>query len=189
VFTINWNQIQQQVSLPLCGYGLTGNSGKARSRGFELQSNARLLPELTWGLGFGYDDAHITEQGTGTPQTVGSPIYQVPRVTISSDLEYEHNLSTEWTGFARVDWSHIGESFSANNTQINPLRRGAYNIANLRFGARNDRWELAAFVKNLTNTRANLGDAILIGAGIPGEPRFVINRPLTAGVEARLRFK
>ena len=189
VFTINWDQIQQLVSLPLCGYGITGNSGKARSTGFELQSNARLLPELTWGVGFGYDDAHITEQGTGTPQTVGSPIYQVPRVTVSTDLDYARPLSAEWTGFARVDWSHIGESFSANNTQVNPLRRGAYNIANVRFGARNDRWEVAAFVKNLTNTRANLGDAILIGAEIPGEPRFVINRPLTAGLEARLRFK
>jgi iron complex outermembrane receptor protein len=188
-FVINWNQIQQQVSLPLCGYGVTGNSGKARSSGFELQSDTRLLPGLTWGLGFGYDDAHITEQGPGTPQKVGSPIYQVPRVTLSTDFEYQHYLTADWSGFGRVDWSHTGESFSANNTQIDPLRRGAYNLANLRIGARNDRWEVAAFVKNLTNTRANLGDAILIGAQIPGEPRFVINRPLTAGLEARLRFK
>jgi hypothetical protein len=98
-------------------------------------------------------------------------------------------LTAEWSGFARGDWSHTGESFSANNTQINPLRRGAYNLANVRIGARNDRWEVAAFIKNLTNTRANLGDAIMIGAEIPGEPRFVINRPFTAGLEARLRFE
>ncbi|MGH8138448.1 MAG: TonB-dependent receptor [Steroidobacteraceae bacterium] len=188
-FLIDWDQIQQLVSLPLCGYGLTGNSGKARSTGFEFQSNARLLPQLTWGLGFGYDNAHITEQGPGTPQTVGSPIYQVPRITISTNLEYEQHLTAQWLGFARFDWSHIGESFSANNTQVNPLRRGAYNLANIRFGARNDRWEVAAFIKNLTDIRANLGDAILIGAQIPGEPRFVISRPLTAGLEARLRFE
>ena len=188
-FVIDWDKIQQLVSLPLCGYGVTGNSGKARSTGIELQSNARLLPELTWGLGFGYDNAHITEQGSGTPQTVGSPIYQVPRVTLSTNLEYAHHLTAEWSGFARGDWSHTGESFSANNTQINPLRRGAYNLANVRIGARNDRWEVAAFIKNLSNTRANLGDAIMIGAEIPGEPRFVINRPFTAGLEARLRFE
>jgi len=42
---------------------------------------------LTLGLGFGYENARITEQGSGTPQTVGSPVYQVPRVTLASNLE------------------------------------------------------------------------------------------------------
>jgi hypothetical protein len=29
----------------------------------------------------------------------------------------------------------------------------------------------------------------MIGAQIPGRPHFAINQPLTAGVEARVRFK
>jgi hypothetical protein len=29
----------------------------------------------------------------------------------------------------------------------------------------------------------------MIGAEIPGQPHFVINQPLTAGVEARVKFK
>src|SRR5437764_2066383 len=82
-FSIDWDKIQQAVHLPLCGYGYTGNAGRARSTGFELEFNGRPLPELTLGLGVGYTGAHLTEQGPGTPQRAGSPVYQVPDLTIA----------------------------------------------------------------------------------------------------------
>jgi iron complex outermembrane recepter protein len=69
------------------------------------------------------------------------------------------------------------------------VRRPAYEIIDLRFGVRSDRYEFTAFVKNLTNEHANLSDAILLGAELNGQPRFLINQPRTAGVEARIRFQ
>jgi iron complex outermembrane recepter protein len=188
-FWIDWDNIQQLVALPMCGYGITGNSGRAKSQGVELEFSGRLTPELTLGVGFGYDNARITEQGPGTPQKPGSPVYQVPRVTFASNLEYARPLTVEWAGFARVDYDHVGGSYSANNAQVTPLYRSSYNIADLRIGVRSRRYEIMAFVKNLTDERANLGDAILIGAQLPGQPRFVINRPRTIGVEGRVRFQ
>jgi outer membrane receptor protein involved in Fe transport len=186
-FIIEWNDIQQLIELPLCGYNFTGNSGKAQSAGFEFEFNARPLAELALGLGIGYNDARITEKGL-TPQPVGSPVYQVPDLTLSGNAEYERHLSGHWSGFARIDYSHTGESYSANNSQLTPLRRPAYNITDLRFGGRSDRFELTAFVKNLTNEHANLADAVLIGAELPGQPRILINQPRTAGIEARIQF-
>jgi outer membrane receptor protein involved in Fe transport len=195
-FNIDWDNIQQLVALPLCGYGYTGNSGKAEITGTELQFNGRPVPELTLGLAFGYENAHITQRGFGSPQPVGSPIYQVPDVTVSANAEYARPLSARWAGFGRVDYSHTGQSFSGNNAIANPetgiaetLRRAPYNITNLRSGVRSDQWEFAAFVKNLTDVHANLADAILIGATIPGQPRFEINQPRTIGVELRYRFQ
>jgi outer membrane receptor protein involved in Fe transport len=187
-FLIDWSNIQQQISLPLCGYGITGNSGAARSTGFELEFSGRPIPELTLGLGVGYTDARITQQGAGSPQTVGSPVYNVPEITVASNVEYERHLTASWTGFTRLDYSHVGGSYSVN-TQVTPLYRPAYNIGDVRLGGRNERYEVALFVKNLTNEHANLADAVMIGAEIPGQPHFVINQPLTAGVEGRLRFK
>ncbi|HUN75661.1 MAG TPA: TonB-dependent receptor [Steroidobacteraceae bacterium] len=194
-FLIEWPNIQQLVDLPLCGYGYTGNSGKAQSTGAEVQFDGRLLPELTAGINFGYEDARITARGLGSPQPVGSPVQQVPGITLAGNLQYERHLSGEWSGFGRVDYSHVGESWSLNNAIADPVtglatpvRRPAYNLTDLRGGVHNDRWEIAAFVKNLTNEHANLADAILIGATIPGQPRFEINQPRTAGVELRLRF-
>jgi iron complex outermembrane recepter protein len=187
-FWIDWSNIQQQISLPLCGYGITGNSGAARSTGFELEFSGRPIAELTLGLGVGYTDARITQQGAGTTQPVGSPVYDVPQITVASNAEYERPLTADWTGFTRLDYSHVSGSYTVN-TQVAPLYRPAYNIADVRLGGRNERYELTLFVKNLTNEHANLADAIQIGAEIPGQPHFVINQPLTAGVEARVRFK
>jgi iron complex outermembrane receptor protein len=187
-FLIDWSNIQQQISLPLCGYGITGNSGAARSTGFELEFSGRPIPELTLGLGVGYTNARITQQGAGSPQTVGSPVYNVPEITVASNVEYERRLTADWTGFTRLDYSHVSGSYSVN-TQVTPLYRPAYNIGDVRLGGRNERYEVALFVKNLTNEHANLADAVMIGAEIPGQPHYVVNQPLTAGVEARVRFK
>ncbi len=187
-FLIDWSNIQQQISLPLCGYGITGNSGAARSTGFELEFSGRPIPELTIGLGVGYTDARITEQGAGSPQTVGSPVYNVPKLTVAGNVEYERNLTADWSGFTRLDYSHVDGSYTTN-TQVTPLYRPAYNIADFRLGGRNERYEVALFVKNLTNEHANLADAIMIGAEVPGQPHFVVNQPLTAGVEARIKFR
>jgi outer membrane receptor protein involved in Fe transport len=195
-FVIKWDNIQQLVALPLCGYGYTGNSGKAHSTGAELEFNGRPLPELTVGLGLGYDDAHITQQGFGSPQPVGSPVYQVPDWTVSANLEYARHITAEWTGFARADYSYVGPSYSANNATVNAqtglaelFRRAGYDIVDLRGGVRAPRYELAVFVKNLTDVHANLADAILIGATVPGQPRIEINQPRTIGAEVRFRFE
>jgi iron complex outermembrane recepter protein len=187
-FIIEWDNIQQPVQLPLCGYNFTANAGKAQSAGFEFEFGAKLLPELTVGFGVGYNDARITEKGL-TPQPVGSPVYQVPDLTLNANVEYDHHVSGNWAAFARVDYSYVGESYSANNSALNPLRRPAYEIMDLRAGVRSARYEFVAFVKNLTDEHANLGDAVLIGAELPGQPRILINPPRTVGIEARIKFE
>jgi outer membrane receptor protein involved in Fe transport len=193
-FWIEWDKIQQLVSLPLCGYGVTANAGHARSQGVEVEFNGRLTPELTLGAGFGYEDARITEKGA-TPQPVGSPVYQVPKLNYAANLEYARPVTTDWSGFARVDYAYVGHSYSGNNYSPAsnpplPLEyRPSYNILDLRLGGRRARLELTAFFKNITNKHANLGDAILIGAEVPGQPRFVNNQPRTIGVEGRYLFK
>src|SRR5260370_19321677 len=188
-FSIDWDKIQQAVHLPLCGYGYTGNAGRARSTGFELEFSGRLLPELTLGLGIGYEDAHITEQGPGTPPQAGSPVYQVPDLTIASNLHYERRFTAGWGAFARVDYAHIGSSYSANNDVQSPRYPSRYSLPDLRIGGPNKPYQAAPFVTNLPNQHANLGDAILIGSEEPGHPRFVISTPRTAGIEARMRFQ
>jgi outer membrane receptor protein involved in Fe transport len=69
------------------------------------------------------------------------------------------------------------------------FRRAGYDIVDLRGGVRAARYEFAAFVKNLTDVHANLADAILIGATVPGQPRILTNQPRTFGAEVRFRFE
>jgi outer membrane receptor protein involved in Fe transport len=187
-FRIDWKNIQQSIALPNCGYGYTGNSGKARSKGFELALSARPVEQLTFGLNAGYTDAHITEEGPGSPQAVGSNVYQVPDWTGSLNIEYAAPMYGDYEGFARTDYSYTGSSLSANNDPINGRERDAYRLLDARLGVRKGAYEVALFGKNLTNEHANLADNISIGAEYPGRPRLVVNRPRTIGVEVRARF-
>lgn len=188
-FLVDWSDIQQQVALPLCGYFLTGNSGRAQSDGFEFEFDGQLLPGLTLGIGVGYVHARITEKGVGSVQPVGSPLYQVPNLTLTGSVDYRWPLTANWAGFGRIDSSYIGESYSANNGALHPLHRPSYEITNLRIGVRSNRYEVAAFVTNLFDERANLGDAVLLGAQLPGQPRILINQPRTVGIDARITFE
>lgn len=186
-FRIDWSDIQQNVLLA-CGFPFIGNSGKARSKGFELEINARPVRSLELGLALGYTDAKITKAGNGTPQLQGSPVYQVPKWTAAVKAEYSVPVTSNFEGFVRGDYSFTDSSFSANNDPLNPRLRPSYSLVDARLGLRSDDLEFALFGKNLTNKHANLADNRSLAAEAPGLPRVVTNRPRTIGVEARYRF-
>ncbi|MGC4028726.1 MAG: TonB-dependent receptor [Steroidobacteraceae bacterium] len=159
VFQTDWKDIQQSVYLPSCGQQFTGNAGAARVRGFEFEINGRVTQDLSVRFGFGSTDAKIVDNAGGsTGQAVGSPVYGVPRKNATFGLVYEHELRSGLSGFASGDWSYVDKSLSANGGSANPQMRGAYNLANIRFGARWDTSELSLYINNIADTRANLGD-------------------------------
>ena len=59
-YTINWNNIQQNVLLPTCGITFTSNLGSAISRGFDFQASVRPFRGLVLDSAFGFTDAHYT---------------------------------------------------------------------------------------------------------------------------------
>ena len=85
-------------------------------------------------------------------QSVGSPVYDVPEITVASNVEYERHLTAGWSGFTRLDYSHVSGSYTVN-TQVTPLYRPAYNIGDFRLGGRNERYEVAA-VRQESHQRA-----------------------------------
>jgi outer membrane receptor protein involved in Fe transport len=188
VFQIDWDDIQQRVTLPSCGLGYTGNAGRARIRGFELEFNARPVDGLSLGAAVGYNHARITQAGSGTVQQVGDRLQQVPDWNLAGNIEYEGLVSGAWRGFGRLDVTYTSSSLSANNSPTNPRVRPDYTLVDVRLGVRQDQYEVTAFARNLTNEHANLSDNVSIGAEYPGRPRIVTNRPRTIGVESRIRF-
>jgi iron complex outermembrane recepter protein len=186
-FYIDWSNVQQGIRLQ-CGFPFTGNAGAARSQGFELEFTARPTRGMTFGMNVGYANARITEQGRGSPQPADSPVYQVPRWTVSTNLEYATQLTNDFEIYGRGDLAFVDKSFSANNNPLVPRVRPDYTLVDLRAGVRNDQYDFTLFVRNLTNERANLADNRSLGAETPGLQRIVTNRPRTIGVEARVRF-
>jgi len=133
-FFIDWKDIQQ-INRLACGFQFVANSGKAESKGFELEVMSTPLEGLDLAMGVGYTDAEITEANPGSGLSEGDRIQQVPDWTFTLSGEYTFPLSGQWNGFVRADFSHYGDSVSANNEPSMPRERPSFELLNLRAGA------------------------------------------------------
>jgi iron complex outermembrane receptor protein len=186
-FYIKWNNIQQQILLS-CGFQYIANAGAAESKGGEVEIHARPTEPLELSLGVGYQNAKITQESASSPQTVGSPVYQVPDWTGNGSVSYTTQLTDTWKMVTGADYSYIGRSFSGNNNPSDPRLRPSYRLINARIAFDRGPFEVALVGKNLADEVANLGDNRSIAAETPGRPRLFVNQPRTVGVEFRQSF-
>ncbi len=193
-FRIDWQNIQQTVSLP-CGFNFRNNAGTARSQGVEVETEFRPTEGLQLGLGFGYTDAKIRKSVPGGTFAPGDRIPQVPKYTLALSGDYELPVGATMTGFLHADYKYVSGSPSTVNAIRSPVTgalaaryRPSYEIVGARAGVRFDDIEIAVFGKNLTNQIASLSDVLSLGLEAPGRARVSINQPRTIGVELRKKF-
>lgn len=187
-FYIDWSNILQTNRLA-CGFQYTANSGSAENTGVEIEIKAVPTEGLNIALGFGYTNAEISEGSMLAGTSEGDRILQVPEITFNASAEYVFPILSDWEAYIRGDFSHYGDSLSANNDATMPRVRASFELLNFRLGAYNSgNWDVSLFVKNATNERANLSDNRSIAAEKPGRPRIVTNRPRSVGLELRRNF-
>jgi iron complex outermembrane receptor protein len=93
-------------------------------------------------------------------------------------------------GFGTVDLlsfepNTIGGPLTQSTFTFNPLLPD-YTVANARLGMRNDRWDVALYVNNLTDELAFL--ALDQERGTRARVGYLVNQPRTYGITARLNF-
>ena len=185
-FYVDFTDIQQRVLLG-CGFDFVANIGAARSMGFEVETTAQPAEGLFMAFAAGYTDAEFTESVPGLVND-GDRLQQIPEWTVSSTVDYEFPISTNYDAFLRGDFSHVGESISRVVDSGNPRIRPSYQILNARIGVRASSFEVSAFINNLLNEDAVLADNRTLAAEAFGRPRIVRNRPRTFGVDIRANF-
>jgi iron complex outermembrane receptor protein len=170
VFYMDWKDIQADYSigqqLPNNGgvYFITGvaNAAKARSYGFETETEALLLPGLTAGAGAGYDRAYYVdypnaETGVGTAGDLsGATLPNAPKWTLHANSEYTHKLAAQLSGFLRLEWYYRGAIVPDQNSEFHtgfPWDVPSYNVWNLRAGLTHDNWSVIGFVENLSDRK------------------------------------
>ncbi|MCZ8173286.1 MAG: TonB-dependent receptor [Novosphingobium sp.] len=142
--------------------GVVSNAGKARLRGFELETRAKLIDtdssSLTFTGSLGYIDAkyktYITNIG-GVPTDVAAfrKIQNTPAWTGSASLDYGMAV-----GDGRLNLT-AGMSFKSRTYQfeipIPQIDQPAYQLvdASIVYRAPDNRWTLGVYGKNLTNER------------------------------------
>ncbi|MFA7441275.1 MAG: TonB-dependent receptor [Sphingomonadaceae bacterium] len=168
-------QVQRLLNLP-----------KSRIFGGELDLQVRATEYLTLSTGIGLIDTKVL-QGTVQGENVrGNRLVSAPSFTLTSSVDWMVPIGAWGAADARVDLSYASKQhYDILNRET--TTEGGYALVNsrVRFHPENDRYGVAFWVKNLTNTfyRTNKIDASGLG--------FIythVNPPRTYGVTVDMKF-
>ena len=186
VYLIDWNNIQQTVGLPTCGFGFTTNVGNARITGSELELRALVAPSLTLALNAGTTHAYITsvENVASHIVSIGESILNVPRYTVTPSADYETRISSSTVISVTADTPFTGRSraYFASSGLTNQFSPG-YGIVNMNVGFIHDKLRVGFYAKNLLDRKT-----IIQHPSVLSVPEGYTVRPLTIGITAAMQF-
>jgi iron complex outermembrane recepter protein len=140
----------------------------------------------------------------------GRRLPTVPRVQLVGAATYQWEVRPGALGYVTGTYQHIGSRFTQVGDQdlgtLNLLSFGdntigapltatvfsyqtelpAYDLLNLRAGVRRNRWDIAAFVNNITDERALL--SFDRERGTLARVGYLTNQPRTFGIATRVHF-
>ncbi len=178
-YYLDWEDLPVPVILN-CGFVFNVNAGKAQTIGSELEVTLYPTDGLELTGTFAYTDAELREDAPTLGAEKGDRAPAVPRYSSSISAAFEFPISAETTGFVRADIQYVGSSYNLYNSSV-AQKMDDYTLGNVRLGFRRKKWELALYVKNLSDERATLNHI---------EQQFgqliIRNQPRTIGVTARV---
>jgi outer membrane receptor protein involved in Fe transport len=182
-YFVKWSNIQQTISLPICGYTITTNVGDAQAYGPELEINYKPIGDLTLGLSTEYTHDALTSITNAAGAAVGDHILNVPEWMATLRAEYSRPLNADVRGFVRADYDWTGPSNGAFTPSNPDYSRPSYSVLNASVGVNLRGFEIAVFAKNLLDDRK-----IIQRPAILFEPEAYTVRPLTAGLTVKTQF-
>ena len=186
LYQINWNDIQQPVVYGIST--LVGNAGKARVRGLELA--ARYQVNTDWDLNgsFAWTDAKLVEDAPALGPA-GSRLPNVAKIALTAGLRYHFALGGH-ESYAGLNLRHTGQrnsGYDAVGSSVPNFNLPAYTMLDANWGLDLGRWQVNAFIRNLTDKRAVLGaDSALTAFGLP--LHYTIAQPRTIGGTVSFNF-
>lgn len=216
-FRIEWDDIQ--VASSFNGIGGLVNGGEASSEGLELASQFRATDALSLGINAAYTKARVKNDFDATviPQgdfdvvlntgLAGDRMPYVPTLSWAATAEYAFMTSQGLSGQVGAVLRFTGERLSDTTERQRvtapgdpstvlqeevtaPLRLDSYRALDLYAGVGRERWELRAYVSNVTGeggyssmtpAAGALSGTLAYLAAVPIQPR-------TFGVELDVRF-
>lgn len=212
-FYADIDDLQATLEAGSCSSRIIVNVPKARSIGFEAELFVRPTDQIDFGIVASIIDAELRstitdingnilsalEKGNRLPtvpkfQLAASGTYTVPELWMGADgfisatVQHVGSRFTQFgdadPAFATIQIIPIGDP-TITTLNFNP-KLPAYTIGNLRFGVRNELWELAFFINNIWDEVAHL--ALDRERGNRARVGFLTNQPRTFGVTARGYF-
>ena len=189
LYTINWRDIQITISDSVTGETYAVNLGAARTRGAEVEFEARPSRGLTISGWAAFTDAKLTADFPPGAAAFGSRGDRLPyssRFTTALSLQQEFPLFGSATGFGKLSVTHVGErqgefaSGFGQGRQIYP----SYTTVDLLAGARFDSWTANLYANNVSDKRGVLAG----GLGTLNSFSFTYIQPRTIGLSLSRSF-
>jgi iron complex outermembrane receptor protein len=185
-----------QIATNLAGFGITANGADARIYGLEAELQALLSREWTLGVNVGYTDAKFTADSAITGYPDGYNVPDIPKVTAAATLRWKHPLTGELSLLGSLEGDYVGtrtdapygETITVLNINTYLIHLPSYFLANLRFGVAGSKWTAMAYVNNITNERTVLDPQPQIDLQMNAFVRYLVNRPITAGLDLAYKF-
>ncbi|MBO6752779.1 MAG: TonB-dependent receptor [Spongiibacter sp.] len=160
-------------------------------------------------------DSDVTSTDAGGVTSIvgglreGNELPTAPKFELAATATYYFPVFDVWEGYLTASYQNVGARYTQIADQENggqgvatlypsmggPLtqptytydrEQGGYQIVNLRLGASRDEWDVALFVRNATNERAEL--SLDLERGGNARVGQHVNQPRTVGLSARYRF-
>jgi iron complex outermembrane recepter protein len=190
VYYIDWKNIQQTITIPICGGALNVNVGDATAIGGELEIRYKppVVAGLTLGANLGAEHAYITSQSDTSPAKVGQDVLYTPKYTATLLANYGWRITGSVAGFVRADYEYTGQSYGSflvptagapNSSYIDP----SYDVVNLNVGVNVQQFEISVFAKNLLDNKT-----ILQSPTVNSVTMGYTLRPLTVGLAFQAKF-
>ncbi|MGD0142464.1 MAG: TonB-dependent receptor, partial [Rhizomicrobium sp.] len=197
-FYLNWNNIQQNIYLPVCGIQYTGNLGNAVSKGFDLQADWLVVDSLELDMSLGYVNALYTGDvpfGAGYGNYVVAKGDTLPGSPWTVSLGGQYSFTAlEHETFIRADYE-----FASHNSDLLPVMDAATlshdpglvqdpatTQLSMRAGTTLGGFDVSLFANNLLNSHPQLN--------LNHQDQFTLLyeaetlRPRTIGLTATYRY-
>lgn len=180
VFNIDWKDLQQPKAVGAST--IVVNAGKARVRGVELA--ARYKVDAHWNLegSLAWTNPKLTEDAPALGPS-GSRLPNTAKLAFSLGARYTFDLVNH-PSYAGLNVRRVGQrnaGFDSAGSSVPNFSQPGYTLVDAQWGVEFGRWQLATFVRNLTDKRAILGaDTALTAFGLPLNVTTVAPRTLGA---------
>ncbi|WP_195908399.1 TonB-dependent receptor [Novosphingobium sp. Gsoil 351] len=187
-FYIDWRDVQITVAFPSGGvaYNVTGNVGRAVSKGLEWTFSLRPVRGLNLTALGSYTDAKFSRDAPGIGAADGDRLPYVPKLNTTVSATYEFDLSDDMTASVNGSWSHVSSQFNsyALTPTISHLPFPGYDTFAAQIGVKSGPFGVMLYGKNLTDKRGitfyYAGQSAL-GGTIPAQTGLI--RPREIGIK------
>ena len=154
-FMVKWKDIQQDIQLS-CTFDFEGNFGRATTKGFEIEAQARPTADVLLGLFGGITHATFDEAVPSINVDAGADLIGVPKWNAALTGEWRFFNDGSVNGYVRGAARWVGSSRGSYDVNNPDYSRPSYHTFDASIGATFKAWDFSLYAKNLSNDQTIL---------------------------------